>query len=267
MNSDRRSGHVDTFYPTKTYLTTLLNDIHHGRTKLPNFLRNWRLSDDDIIDMLALVGEGDYIGSVTLAEADAKSGFTYRCLDGAQTAENETTTPDHMIVDGQQRLTALYQACHSDRPVRAISDQSSSYRLYYFDIRKAISAATPLKDTIMSLTVDVDGRPLDGNGDHPTDPAIQFDKGIFPTSRMFRFDEWESAYQNHWNSPELGSQRSEALALVNYFRDGVVQSFNNYMFPVVKFERGMSPDRICRVYENLNSSTMRFPLRRMCPDY
>ena len=37
MNSVRRSGHVDTFHPTKIYLTTLLNDIHHGRTKLPSF--------------------------------------------------------------------------------------------------------------------------------------------------------------------------------------------------------------------------------------
>lgn len=37
MNSVRRSGHIDTFHPTKIYLTTLLNDIHHGKTKLPNF--------------------------------------------------------------------------------------------------------------------------------------------------------------------------------------------------------------------------------------
>ena len=43
-----------------------------------------------------------------------------------------------MIVDGQQRLIALYQACYSDRPARAVLDQSDAYRLYFFDIRKAI---------------------------------------------------------------------------------------------------------------------------------
>ena len=257
MNSARRSGHIDTFHPTKIYLTTLLSDIHHGKTKLPNFQRSWRPSDDYITGLLASIGEGDYVGSATLAEADARLGFTYRCLDGAQTAESETTVPDNMIVDGQQRLTALYQACYSNRPVRAVPDQSDAYRLYFFDIRKAISTANSLKDAIMSLAVDADGRPLDGNCDDFTDPAVQFAKGVFPINRMFRFDEWEAANRNFWDNPELATQRSEALDLVNDFRDGVVNSFGNYRFPVVKLERSIRPDRVCRIYENLNSSEMR----------
>jgi hypothetical protein len=258
MNSARRSGHVvDTFHPTKTYLIALLNDIHHGRTKLPNFQRSWRPSDDHITGLLASIGEGDYVGSATLAEADARLGFTYRCLDGVRTAESETTVPDNMIVDGQQRLTALYQACYSDRPVRAVLDQSDAYRLYFFDIRKAISTANSLKDAVISLAVDADGSPLDGSCDDFTDPAVQFAKGVFPINRMFRFDEWEAANRSFWDRPELAMRRSEALDLVDAFRDGIVNSFGGYIFPVVMLERSILPDRICRIYENLNSSEMR----------
>jgi hypothetical protein len=169
-----------------------------------------------------------------------------------------------MIVDGQQHLTALYQACYSDRPVRAVPDQSDAYRLYFFDISKAISTANSLKDAIMSLAVDADGRPLDGNSDDFTDPAVQFakgifpiKKGIFPINRMFRFDEWEAANRNFWDRPELAMRRSVALDLVNVFRDGIVNSFGGYIFPVVMLERSIRPDRICRIYENLNSSEMR----------
>jgi hypothetical protein len=59
------------------------------------------------------------------------------------------------------------------------------------------------------------------------------------------------------DNPELATQRSEALDLVNDFRDGVVSSFGNYRFPIVKIERGILPERVCRIYESLNFSEMR----------
>lgn len=258
MNSTRSPGHVDTFNATKTYLITLLNDIHQGRLKLPNFQRSWRSSDDRIVSLLASIVEGYPIGSVTLAEADGALGFTYRCVDGAKTPENATIPPDDMIVDGQQRLTAAYQACYSKGPVRLELDQRHQYRLYFFDIRKAISTANSVENAIVSLAVDVDGRPLRGERDSYTDPSVQFEKGIFPINRIFQFDEWELAYRHYWDNPERAMRRSEAIDVIYDFRDGIVNSFSNCMFAVVKIERDIHPDRICRIYVNLNSN--RIPL-------
>lgn len=258
MNSTRCPGHVDTFNPTKTYLITLLNDIHQGKLKVPNFQRRWRSSDDYIVSLLASIGEGYPIGSVTLAQAHGELGFTYRCLDGAKTPENATIFPDDMIVDGQQRLTAVHQACYSDVPVHLDSDQGGQYRLYFFDIRKAISTVNSLEDAIVSLAVDADGRPLRGERDSYTDPSVQFEKGIFPINRIFQFDEWEATYRDYWDNPELAARRSEAIDVIYDFRDGIVNAFSNCMFSVIKLERGIRPDRICRIYENMNSN--RIPL-------
>lgn len=98
---------------------------------------------------------------------------------------------------------------------------------------------------------------MDSSCDDFTDPAVQFAKGVFPINRMFRFDEWEAANRAFWDRSELAMRRSEALNLVNASRDGIVNSFGGYIFPVVMLERSICPDRICRIYENLNSSEMR----------
>ncbi len=98
---------------------------------------------------------------------------------------------------------------------------------------------------------------LDGSCDDFTDPTVQFAKGVFPINRMFHFDEWDAANRSFWDRSELAVRSSEALDLVNAFRNGVVRSFGNYIFPVVMLERSIRPDRICRIYENLNSSKMR----------
>ena len=67
----------------------------------------------------------------------------------------------------------------------------------------------------------------------------------------------EQPIESFWDKPELATRSSEALDLVNDFRDGVANSFGNYRFPVVKLERGIRPDRVCRIYESLNFSQTR----------
>src|SRR5262249_17930494 len=60
--------------------------------------------------------------------------------------------PGQLLLDGQQRLTSLFQAMGRDQPVRTVDDRGKDLRRwYYVDIRKAVNLAADRDDAIVSV--------------------------------------------------------------------------------------------------------------------
>ena len=73
--------------------------------------------------------------------------FKPRTLAGV---ENVSVTPDELLLDGQQRMTSLFQAMHSKRPIRTRTKKKFEIdRYYYFDITKAASDVANIEDAIV----------------------------------------------------------------------------------------------------------------------
>ena len=98
-------------------LTILMKKIQTGRIQLPDFQRNWGWNDENIRYLIASVLSEYPIGALMFLSCGKKDDiqFQYRIITGApQTSES----PEELVLDGQQRLTALYCAMYSDEPVK-----------------------------------------------------------------------------------------------------------------------------------------------------
>lgn len=99
---------ISTFDSTKMGLLDLLKDIKIGKTQLPDFQRGWVWDDDRIKNLLASVSLAFPIGSILLLETGNDSTrFKPRPVEGVTDVPTE---PERLILDGQQRLTSLFQS-------------------------------------------------------------------------------------------------------------------------------------------------------------
>jgi len=90
-------------------LTTgsLIQEIEKGNLALPDFQREYKWHDDFIVELLRSIARGWPIGSFLMLEQNGRTRLLSRAIEGAPKARNK---PQHLILDGQQRATALYQA-------------------------------------------------------------------------------------------------------------------------------------------------------------
>src|SRR5437879_10817710 len=105
--------------PFKTHepsLPDLLAEIHKGSVQLPDFQRGWVWDDDRIRALIASVSLSYPIGVVMLLETGGEGVRFYpRPVEGTSLAT--PVPPQKLILDGQQRLTSLYMALRSGKPV------------------------------------------------------------------------------------------------------------------------------------------------------
>jgi len=79
--------------------------------------------------------------------------FKPRLVEGVNV--NNTSFPERLILDGQQRLTSLFLSLYSNRSVETKDVRGNPIkRWYYLDIAKALSANGDREDAIAGLPVD-----------------------------------------------------------------------------------------------------------------
>src|SRR5438094_7531988 len=104
---------ITMFDSTRESLQDLLRTIREGRTQLPDFQRGWVWDDDHIRSLLASVSLGYPIGAVMMLQTgNPEVKFRPRPVEGVVLAQ--PTEPERLVLDGQQRLTSLYQAVFTD---------------------------------------------------------------------------------------------------------------------------------------------------------
>src|SRR5207249_1300076 len=110
----RPSG-LDSGSPMMEPLARLLEEAHDGRIQVPEFQRELILTDEWMKSLLASVSLGYPIGAVTLLEAgDPGTRFE----TGTIAVSPSPRDPERLLVDGRRRITGLYQALASGRPVQ-----------------------------------------------------------------------------------------------------------------------------------------------------
>ena len=142
------SNTIDT---TKNSLEFILRDIGIGKIQLPDFQRDWRWKDQQIKSLLASVSIGIPIGALLTLEGDEQ--LAPRPFAGVE--ENPPPSDAEMLIlDGQQRLTALYQACCLQKPVAIATRKSFTERRYYFDVKRCLEGDLDREDCVLSEAPD-----------------------------------------------------------------------------------------------------------------
>lgn len=248
MLDTRRPNQIAKFNLTDRHLRTVLDCIHHGEIVLPHFHRNWCWRDGDILALIASVAYGNPIGGVTLLEARP---MDWRPINGAQVSDPDRP-PLHLVLDGQQRLTAMYQACYLPGPVRIELGDRPEYRRYFIDMEKAVAISASLEDAIFSITTTVEGVPT-AKVDLPYSEAeFLYERGVFPANFLFDARTFRRRYSEFWDTEHRRSSRDDAIWKLNDFDDVFVGAFAAYRMPVQSVNRHASNEEILRIFEKLN---------------
>jgi hypothetical protein len=130
-------------------------DVAAGKVQLPDFQREWKWDDSRIASLLATVSLGYPIGVVMMLETGGPDvNLAPKLISGVP--EAGTVAPEQLLLDGQQRLTSLYQALKAQRPVNTLDPRGKKLQRWYLvDIAKALGDDGDREDAILSVPTDL----------------------------------------------------------------------------------------------------------------
>lgn len=236
------------FDTTKDFLKDVLKDINHGKIQLPDFQRGWVWDDDHIRSLLASVSLSYPIGAVMMLElGNDEVRFLPRLIEGVQLTDS--VEPDQLILDGQQRLTSLFLALQSGRPVPTTNAQGKEVkRWYYVDIAKALDPSADREEAIFSVPEDrvVRNFRAEPIRDLST-PEKEYEAGCFPLARVFDYAKWRTEQNRYFHFAQEHVERFDT------FENRVLETFKMYLIPVIKVSKAAPKEAICQVFEKVNT--------------
>lgn len=240
-----------TFQTNPYDLYKLLDDCHRGVLQLPDFQRSWVWDEDRIKSLIASVSRAFPVGALMTLDTGGGVNFKPRPVEGAP-AEARHFPPHSLLLDGQQRMTSLYQVTMRGKVVETITPKKKKVkRWFYIDIRKALDNSADREEAIVSV---------------PEDQMIRRDFGreveldlstseqeykllMYPVSQVFDWDRWQDGFDKYWKGDENEAVREEFRS----FKRQILENFKYYRVPVIALDRSTSKEAVCVVFEKVNT--------------
>ena len=133
-------------------LTDLMKAIAEGKAQLPDFQRGWVWDDNRIKALILSVIHNYPVGAAMfLSYGNESIHFKHKPIEGSPN-QNKDVAPDELILDGQQRLTSLYNALYSKNAVHTKTDKGKLInRFYYLSIDKALDLSADDEEIVISV--------------------------------------------------------------------------------------------------------------------
>ncbi len=233
-------------------LSELLTKANDGRLQLPDFQRDYVWEDEDVQSLLSSVAKGYPIGAFLSLETGGPINFKPRLLAGVDTPTTHYTTPEELLLDGQQRITSLYQAIFSTEPVITLNDRGKAIdRYYYIDIRQAILAGADIGKALIGVPRD---RVLRSNFGRTVELDLstktnEFHNHAFPINQVFPYPgDWLDEWEEYWRNCDLPVREWK-----KEFNLNVVRKIQDYAIPVIRLDQNNGREAICLIFEKVNT--------------
>jgi hypothetical protein len=216
----------------------ILESVEGGFMALPDFQRRYRWNDQKLRGLLASIFSGWPAGLLLLMECPPTEFFAMRPLEGGP--EIQAKHVEHLILDGQQRITALTQAFR--RPTIA------SNRIWCLDLDLYLDAETPddLEAVFVSRRVDDFNQPSLFGGPNPRYLPLW----MLMNEESFFAWRSEVAFQGVENE---ANRRYGDLTKLWVDR---LAPIRKYAFPTVVLGRQMPLSTVAGIFEKMNTSGM-----------
>jgi hypothetical protein len=219
--------------------------------QLPDFQRSWVWDEDRIRSLIASVSRAFPVGALMTLTTGGPVSFKPRPVEGAPERAKHTS-PHALLLDGQQRMTSLYQVTLRGQVVDTQTPKKKKVRRwFYIDIRKAMDPAVDRDDAIVTVPEDKQLK-RDFGRDVVLDlstRAKEYEALMFPTTQVFDWDEWQDGFDQHWRGDHNEAIRQEFRA----FKRVVLENFKLYRVPVISLDRSTSKEAVCTVFEKVNT--------------
>src|SRR5580700_6763872 len=182
-----------TFQTNPIDLNKLLDDCERGIIQLPDFQRSWVWDEDRIKSLIASVSRAFPVGALMSLDTGGPVNFKPRPIEGTPT-EAKQVAPQSLLLDGQQRMTSLYQVTLRGKVVETITQKKKKVkRWFYIDIRKALDASADREEAIVGVPEDRVVRKDFGREDilDLSSPKQEYALLMYPVAQVFDWDKWQ----------------------------------------------------------------------------
>ena len=230
--------------PDKKSIGDIFRDADKGIFAIPDFQRAWTWSRGQIEELWESIFRGYYIGSILVWNGRGKDLYS----NPVSGAEKLSDHPD-MILDGQQRTTAIYYPLKA--PDRSLPNTDHPY-LFFLDINALLDPSRPPTDIVSSYRI----KKVERLG--LLEQKTQFEKKLFPLSELndkkytdWVFDFYEYLMETERFEKETAKKyRSTLESIFNYV-------WSHFEIPIVKLPENLSLDNVVEVFERINSKGTR----------
>ncbi len=235
-----------TFQTNPFDLDKLLEDCHSGVLQLPDFQRSWVWDEERIKSLIASVP----VGALMSLESGGPVSFKPRPVEGAPD-EAKHVSPNSLLLDGQQRMTSLYQVTLRGKVVETVTPKKKKVkRWFYIDIVKALDPSVDREEAIVGVP---ENRLVREDFGRETvldlsSPEREYAALMFP-HQIFDWDHCEK-------TGLMTTGKSESKRMWKFFRSfkhNVLQNFKGYRVPVITLDRSTSKEAVCVVFEKVNT--------------
>ena len=221
------------FYPSSEKLAYLLESIHNREVALPDFQRDFVWDPRATEELLESILQNYPAGS--LLRIRNKGGFFFAPREVAGAPALDAHSPSYLVLDGQQRLTSLYQALYG----------TGNHR-YFIDLRRLLEGGD-LDDCVFYL------RKLRAERRFGTVERQAKDL-VFPLAVVFGhpegFEGWlDQVVDWHDGDKETSKELKQGLRRL---RNEWIKNIEDYEFPVVTLGEETEVEAVCTIFETLN---------------
>lgn len=236
------------FDSTKTDLRDILRAVDEGKMQLPDFQRSYVWNDEDVRSLIASITRGYPVGALLTLESGGPVRFKPRLLAGVDPAV--AAEPEELLLDGQQRMTSLYQAMYSQKPVKTLNAAKKQIeRFYYLNIERAVHGGGDFEEAIVGVPADRIVRRNFGREIELdlSSRELEYRESMFPLNQVFDSMSWLFGWQ------EFGKQEGRDISeLQQGLFHRVIEPITHYKMPLIKLDKENSREAICLVFEKVN---------------
>jgi hypothetical protein len=240
-----------TFQTNPYDLYKLLEDGQRGVLQLPDFQRSWVWDEDRIKSLIASISRAFPVGALMTLDTGGEVNFKPRPLEGAPT-EAKHVSPHSLLLDGQQRITSLYQVTLRGKVVETVTPKNKKVkRWFYIDIRKALDMSIDREEAIAGIPEDRMVR-TDFGREVVTNLSTaerEYAALMYPVTQVFDWDRWQDGFDQYWKGDANEAERET----FRKFKREVLENFKYYRVPVISLDRSTSKEAVCVVFEKVNT--------------
>jgi len=228
--------------PDKMHLAKLINQLEDGRFVIPNFQREFVWSPADVRELLKSIFEDYYIGTFLLWKASSDNVKSLSCepIYGY----NNKVNPEHIVLDGQQRLSALYYAFFAPNikyPHRR------SRCLFFINIENLLN-----DDYENAINYDWLHRRVEKVLENK---EIQYEEKILPLNilgqKAKELYKWLEGYENYWSKIVGEKKASEEKQKIENILDELLESYD---VSYIELDRNIEVSKVCDIFTKINST-------------
>ena len=243
--------------PDHVSLTTLVGRLREGRFVIPDFQREFEWKPWDIRELVRSIFLDYYIGSLLLWKGKSESFAALACE--SIYGYHGDGDPVHIVLDGQQRLTAMHYVFLA--PDEPLPNRSNRF-LYFIHVDRFMDEAYD-----EAFTYDWTRRGVN----LLADSSAQFENHLFPVSVVgqggWELPNWVQGYEKYWRDKEKAAQTDGDEAATHEadrrardaraFGEHLKAITEQYQVSYIELDRDLEIDKVCDIFTQINSRGIR----------